>query len=107
MARKSKKEFSAEHELFLQAVQEGLPLLEIMETLGLSRTQVNAHLLAAYKAGTLQLGDYEAKYELVRLYSLPGTLQQVLLRLVAIEEGENPLFKVEVKDNAVVLSHYA
>lgn len=104
MARKSKKEISEEYVLFLEAIQEGLPLLEIMEMLSLSRVQVNAHLLTAYKAGTLRHDDYKAKYELVRLTSLPNTLQQALLRLVAVKEGTNPLVKIEAMENGIFLS---
>lgn len=106
MARKTKQFFREEHQVFLKALQEGFPSLEIMKSLGLSRPQFKTHLLVAYQSGEIKQGEYEAKYELVRLNSLPDTLQAMLVRLLPEQGGKNALIKAEVKENGIFLSSH-
>lgn len=103
--RKSKNEFAQEHKQFLELVKQNQPTLEVMIKLRLNRTQLKAHLLEAYSSGEVQAVDWQPCYEILKLGSLPESVQRQFKKSFP-QASEDDFVKAEIIEDKIVISKY-
>jgi hypothetical protein len=104
--RKSKEEFCAEHELFLDMMRTGHPALKIASELNLSQPQLKEHMFQAFKNGEVHTEDYKPTYEMIKKKSLPKTIREMLAKFYQLPDEDNALVKIEIHNDGILLSIY-
>ena len=102
--RKTAADFAVEHELFLGMIDEKRPELEIMMTLGLSKTQLKEHTFKALKNGKITADALIPDYVVVSAKLLPKAIRELLP--LGSEDDTEALVKAESQEAGVLLTQF-
>ena len=103
--RKSKKDLDAEYALFVEATRQNKHPLEIRQELGLTKVQLDGHVLRGYNRGDISKETWIPTYLVFNTKAMPETLREYLAEAFGRDIESLPLvIRADIRDGGVHLS---